>query len=198
MRTSSSIASGSALCGGWPTPSRRRESVSDPQRLVFRQGQEVELAGRALDTDLSPLTDTDVRAVIGSETDSLSLTADWGEGGSLSFNAGALPAGEYTYRVRFDTSPPVEESGAFRVDAAGPEWWQLASRPDALRQAAAASGGRLISSDMVSAIADSIPEPEVVRSRTREALLWNHPLVLLAFLSLVVTEWWTRRRSGLA
>jgi hypothetical protein len=171
-----------------------------PQRLVFRQGQAVELSGRALDEDLAPLREVTVRASITrtSDGDSLIVEPTWGEAGAISFEAGALSAGDYRYRVAFGGDAPLVETGAFRVDSAGPEGWELWARPYVLRQAAAASGGAVIDLALVDAVSDSIPDVSLVKPRTREALLWNHPVVLIAFLMLVATEWWMRRRSGLA
>jgi hypothetical protein len=92
----------------------------------------------------------------------------------------------------------VSQEGTFHVGTNGPEWWDLASRPDLLRRAASATGGRVVGADDVGSLADAIRPPEVTAATVHEARLWNHPLPFVILLLALGAEWWMRRRGGLA
>jgi hypothetical protein len=171
-----------------------------PERYVSRQGEDVELVGRAIGEDFQPLRDAALRCVIQAGGDSIEIAPSWGASGEVSFDADVLPPGSYTYRVTLDPArgAPAVERGGFIVDANGPEWWALAARPRLLAEAAEASGGAAIAPADIDALAGKIPTAPRIASVSHEIPLWNNPLPFLLFLLLVGVEWWVRRQSGLA
>lgn len=181
-----------------PEPSSR--IWVQPERQVFRHGDDVVLAGRALGPDLQPLVDADVSVTLLTGRDSTRVEPTWGEGGALSFEAGPLPPGRYAYRVDVlqRGAPAVRQPGVFQVGANGPEWWDVAARPDLLRRAASATGGRVVDVADASSLADRIAVPTVQATKTYEARIWNHPLLFVVFVVALGAEWWLRRRGGLA
>jgi hypothetical protein len=171
-----------------------------PDRYVFRQGEDVALSGRALSVDLQPLTGATITAMMISDRDSLRLQPDWGDAGTVALRAGPLPAGHYSYQIEVEEpgAPAVRQEGAFLVEQTGPEWLELAARPDFLREVASVTGGSLHDEESIEQLASLIPHPPLTASLTQEHLLWDHPLPFLLFLIAVGAEWWIRRRNGMA
>jgi hypothetical protein len=67
-----------------------------------------------------------------------------------------------------------------------------------LRGMAEASGGRYVPVGEYSEEALGVDLPESVREVRREIAIWNHPIVYLTIVGLFVTEWFLRKRRGLA
>lgn len=172
----------------------------EPERLVFRHGEHVRLSGRALAEDLSPIEPDAIAVTVAADRDSVTLAPTWGERGDVSFDAGLLPAGAYRYTVRVEEprAEPFVLTGEFRVDTSGPEWWRLPARPDLMRAAANETGGRTLTAASAASLVEDIPAPVAFAGAVHETLLWNHPVPILLLLALLGSEWWLRRRSGLA
>jgi uncharacterized membrane protein len=172
-----------------------------PERWVFRPGDEVILSGRVLGPDLTPARDATIDAdLTGTDGTTHPLVIERGEAGEVRLVAQDLPAGAYDYAITVTErgAPPVELSGRFQVERNGPEWWVLEAQPAVLRQAAAETGGSVVTADRVRELASRINPPPVTRASTHEVALWNHPLPFVLFLLAVAIEWWLRRRSGMA
>jgi uncharacterized membrane protein len=171
-----------------------------PQRRVFRAGDDVVLAGRILGRNLEPLAGAEVALQLRSGSFRRELAPKWGEAGSVTFPAGALDAGRYTYElvVNEKGSGPTRIEGVFLVERNGPEWWQLASRPEFLRQATDRALGQTVSADDAAELVSRVNTPALASSRPIEVALWNHPVALALLLVLLGIEWWLRRRAGLA
>lgn len=173
----------------------------EPERRVFRPGDPVVLAGRVLGPDLAPATDATIDARLTAEDGTVhTLSLERGEAGEVRLEADDLAAGAYDYAITVTEpgAPPVELTGRFRIERNGPEWWRTASDPATLRLAAGATGGLVVPVDRALELGPRIAPPPVTAASTREVALWNHPLPFVIFLLAVATEWWLRRRSGMA
>lgn len=181
-----------------PEPSER--VTLEPNRKVFRVGDDVILTGRVLGKSLEPLRGAEVQLVVRSERSARELAPEWGASGSVTFRAGSLPPGRYDYELTVEepSAPTVSKKGTFLVELNGPEWWNLGARPDFLRQATMRAHGIAVPVEQVGELPDRISAPALATVRPVEVALWNEPLALVAFLLLLAIEWWLRRRVGLA
>ncbi len=179
-----------------PEPTARFYVRAD--RDVFRPGDAVTFSGRALAPDLSPLSDGSITATLTSGDTETRLAVERLDGGAIRVSAGELPPGRYAYRVEMtENDGALRQEGEIRVDANGPEWWELSPDPSLLASAARASGGVAVDAADVSELARRITPPLRAAS-VREIALWNHPIPLAVFLVALALEWWLRRRGGLA
>jgi hypothetical protein len=80
------------------------------------------------------------------------------------------------------------------VRAEGRELEDVAARDRVLREVATASGGAYRFEELGH---PSVRAPREVRvGRHRSVELWSRPLLLLAGVLLLATEWYLRRRAG--
>jgi hypothetical protein len=160
----------------------------------------VKLRVRFADERLAPAEDDGVTVVVeqaGRQTQKIALRRTSGRGsfeGTLnrpmpgSYHAwmaiprveGAAPAADFT------VNPPAGEFAQIRMDAA------------ALREAAAATGGKYYTVETASQLLADLPPGRQVPIETLPPIpLWNRWPVLLVFLSLLIAEWVMRKRRGM-
>jgi uncharacterized membrane protein len=181
-----------------PEPSER--VTLEPNRKVFRAGDDVILTGRVLGKSLEPLREAELHLRVRSNGSTRELAPEWGAAGSVTFRAGSLPPGRYDYELTVEEprAPAVSKKGTFLVELNGPEWWNLGARPDFLRQATMRAHGVTVPAERAAELPDRLSAPALATVRPVEVALWNEPLALVAFLLVLAIEWWLRRRVGLA
>ncbi|MEW4567029.1 hypothetical protein AB1L88_04100 [Tautonia sp. JC769] len=101
---------------------------------------------------------------------------------SLFFASSGLPAPESTFTV---SPEPTTEL----ID--------LASDPSLLSTLASRTGGRLLPDSSAGQLPSLLRSQTLSRTLTAETPLWDTPLGLLAFFSLLTAEWLLRKRAGL-
>jgi hypothetical protein len=69
---------------------------------------------------------------------------------------------------------------------------------ETLRGMASVSGGRYLHASEYRRGALGIEIPEGTRAVRREIALWNHPALYAGIVGLLVSEWFVRKRRGLA
>ncbi len=129
---------------------------------------------------------------------SLRLQRDSQRRGRFSTTIRDLPAS--TYRVTLVTPilEPAPQTILFEVQPPAAESTQLQMQADELKQLARVSGGRFYTLSTADRLPDALPR---VLRRPIETLpaepIWNTPLLTVAFLALLTTEWILRKQFGL-
>jgi hypothetical protein len=173
-------------------------------RLVYQDGEEILLEAQLRGKDFQPLAGARVEVEV--------LDAD----GQVAGQVGLVPAtppgryqgrlsdlspGRYTFRakIRLPDGSAAQREGVFWVEPMGAEAYRTWSDPASLRRLAAASGGGLLGRELDLATLRRGVEASLRRqAQVREADLWNHWIWFALFVLLLGTEWFLRRRRGLA
>ena len=106
------------------------------------------------------------------------------------------------YEVAVDATRGDKRAGSavafVRAAAADSEYFDPTMHAAPLRRIADETGGRFYTSDQISGIAEAVRYAGRGVTSVEERPLWNMPIVLIALLGLVCTEWGYRRAVGLA
>ena len=113
------------------------------------------------------------------------------------------PSEAGTYRIAVDgVRRSGEDTGrgvaSVRAGASDAEYFDAAMRAPLLRRLSEETGGRFFRSADTSQLADAISYSGRGVTVVEERELWDMPVVLFLVLGLMVAEWVTRRRWGLA
>ena len=190
-------------------------------QAAFLAGRQVTLGARLTGDDLEPIGDAEVKVELvpaagggesgasganaqspggGAKPHEVTLSASGGSGQYAGGADPALPPGFYRLRgtaVRGERRWTAE-GDPFLIDEAGLEGLTPAADPGLLRRIAAASNGAFVAPEDAARSVLDIARDELAVVRTREIKLWNHAGLFLAFVGCVSTEWFLRRRRGLA
>ncbi|MFO8232814.1 MAG: hypothetical protein R6U20_09115 [Longimonas sp.] len=176
-----------------------------PDASVFAGTEPVTFSGRVFDGRGEPVTEATVALTITNDDgEDLPYTMRHAGGGQYRLDAGALPAGSYTYSAtatRGDNDLGTD-AGSFEVDTPNIERQATRANLELMTQLADRTGGEVLFLDE----ADALPErvqahpsftPTERTERTDWALAHAWPL-LVVVLGLLSTEWFLRKRQGLA
>lgn len=176
-----------------------------PDAPVFAGTEPVTFSGRVFDGRGEPVSDATVALTItNNDGDDLPYTMTHAGGGQYRLDAGVLPAGSYDYTAtatRGDTDLGTD-SGTFEVDTPNVERQATRANLELMTQIATRTGGEVLFVDE----ADALPErlqvhpsftPTDRSERSDWALAHAWPL-LVVILGLLTTEWFLRKRQGLA
>ena len=110
------------------------------------------------------------------------------------------PAGEYQIVHRADGLPPGGEEVAATLyvhDRSSQELSDLQPDPQLLQELATVSGGRVFTPADASELPELFREVSTEVSIRDEIRLWDHWMILVLALSLMMTEWVLRKLHGL-
>jgi hypothetical protein len=187
-------------------PTARERFQVEPGKRVYAAGETVHFTASLWDAGYAPIEGAEVSVQYRALEDSSASPparvdlAGTGDPGSYDGAASSLPAGPYAYDA-IASGPNGElgrASGRFWVEPMGPEFVRTWSDREALQQIAAESQG---SGTDLAGLADLIQRlPGSVRrlESIREIEIWNHWILFLLFVLVLSTEWFLRRRRGLA
>ncbi len=178
----------------------------DPVRRVTPRGEAVEFTASLWDAAYEPLSGARVTLELSpsagaAEPLSTIELAAGSEAGGYEAEGPRLPPGEYVYRARAVDGTGRElgsSDGRVWVEEMGPEFARTWSDRETLREIAKRSGGVSVEAAAFASLPGEIPRSLRRVTRTEELELWNHWLVFALFVSVLATEWWLRRRRGLA
>jgi hypothetical protein len=113
-----------------------------------------------------------------------------------------LPPGRYTVGATAVTAAGGRSRGrteaTFWVDAQSAEWQAVAPDRGLLAAVAREGGGASVRPGDEAALVQSLAEARPRAGRERAVRLWESPLAFALIVALLSTEWWLRRRRGLA
>ncbi|MCA9727392.1 MAG: VWA domain-containing protein [Candidatus Eisenbacteria bacterium] len=189
-------------------PAVRDRFHVEPGKRVYASGESSQFAASLYDATFAPVEGAVVELQVFGAGDSLHtplaripLSAA-GEPGSYEGEGPSLPPGAY----RFEATARAAESnadlgtadGPFWIEPMGPEFARTGSDRDLLRQISSQSHGRSADLASISDLVQAIPTAIRQILRVREIELWNHWLLFALFVLVLSTEWFLRRRRGLA
>ncbi|MDZ4779852.1 MAG: glutamine amidotransferase [Planctomycetia bacterium] len=168
----------------------------------FSPAARVEFTSGALDADGLPVTGAEFTARVTSpdgKTQSIGLARQGDQ--ALGTFLGGLEAGDYTLDVEGtkDGKSLGQGKSRFLVFAQDLELDNPAADPASLASLAAMTGGRSLPPEQLPALLRELQDKardSDVSSETKQSL-WDNWLVLIAFVSLLATEWYLRKRWGL-
>lgn len=170
-------------------------------RVEYRRNQPPIARVRAMHGDYSSAENVDVTLDLRSAEGPAdakplrTLNGTTNADGEAQIDLGGLPPGAYRVAGRATVDGrPVTEEKTFVVRAEGRELDDVAARDKVLREIAQVTGGDYRFEDFGHPTVRAPREVRVGRHRTFE--LWSSPLLLLVGLSLLMTEWYLRRRAG--
>lgn len=176
-----------------------------PVRDLFGGGEIVELTGQVYDESLNPVSDATVAVSVTSPDGTVRPYVMQPIGnGRYTLDAGTFPEGTYSFEAeaqREDRSIGQDE-GSFAVGALTLEFKETRANAALMRQIAQRSGGNLIDPDKMetftSGLAASGAFAPVVVETEREIELRRRYIFLAIVIVLLSTEWFIRKRSGMA
>lgn len=166
-------------------------------RREYQQGEPVTLRVRFDDPRRAPAADDGVTVVVEQEGRQLQRVKLRRSVAGQAFFQGTLPrpsVGEYHAWLAVPSVDKVAPSANFRVVAPPGEFERIEMDAIALRRAAERTGGRFYTFGTAGRLVRDLPagRPVPVESLPPTPL-WNRWFVLLAFLTLLVTEWILRK-----
>ena len=170
-----------------------------PERPLVARGEPVRLEAALQDAAFRPLDGARIETKITgpvSRTLPLPASGQGGYGASLE----GLPPGRYEASATATLRGRVVGSAraTFWVDPQSAEWQDTAPDPGLLAAVARASGGVTVERGKEGAIAPALAAARPRTGRERALRLWESPFVFALATALLTTEWWMRRRRGLA
>lgn len=170
---------------------------------ITAPGEPVTLRARVADERYADVNDATVEAtVIAPDGRVATVPLDWtlGEDGVYAGRFVPEVAGMHTLRAEArrgrDTVRALE--GALLADASGADVEQAELRAPFLRRIAEATGGRYYPLSEAGQLAEDVMYTESGVTVRESPDLWDMPVVFLALVALLATEWGLRRRRGLA
>jgi uncharacterized membrane protein len=177
------------------------EIVANPTRVG--PGEPVTLQARVADSAFRSLNDASVSALVTTPSGRLTeVPLEWTlrEDGSYTGQFVAEEAGAYSVvaESRRGRDTTRSRASALLADDQGADVEQAELRPSLLQRVSDETGGRYYPlADAERVVKDaSITQSGVTTREARD--LWDMPIILLIFLTLLATEWILRRREGLA
>jgi hypothetical protein len=172
-------------------------------RKVFQSGEGVEFEGRFRDESYEPLASAQTELRVASEDGRIVRRVQMiptAREGEYQGRLEPLPPGAYTFEAHITTPGGGKElrEGRFWVEEAGAEIYRTWSDPRTLRLVSEVSGGGVGEPGELTALRSLVQKTHRRSRQVRQAELWNHWILFAAFVLLLGTEWFLRRRRGLA
>lgn len=166
-------------------------------------GEAVRVTARVRDPRFVAVNDAAVRARLtdpsGQEAE---LRLDFVPGRDGEYGASFVPRAAGLHTVRVEAARGREAVGGadayLRAGADAAEYFDAAQRAPLLKRIAEETGGRYYTAATAASLAGDLTYLGRGVTTTRELDLWDMPVVLALLVGLVGTEWWLRRRGGLA
>jgi uncharacterized membrane protein len=173
------------------------------QETESTPGSSVTVAAQVLNRAYGPLPQASVRLAVTTplgEVRHLPMTPYLGEPGR--YRAKFIPreTGRYDITVELmeKDEPAARAVGFLDVSGMGREFHGTAPGHGLLQRVAVETGGRLLSPATAQSLPNLMDAARSERRISRRLPLWDAPLLLLAMLALVCTEWALRRARKLA
>ncbi|PEN06998.1 hypothetical protein CRI93_07610 [Longimonas halophila] len=176
-----------------------------PDAPVFAGTEPVTFSGRVFDGRGEPVSEAAVALTVTNDAgEELPYTMTHAGGGQYRGDAGALPAGSYTYTATATRNGTTlgTDAGSFDVDTPNVERQATRTNLQLMTQLAARTGGEVLFLDEADALPERLqshpnftPTDRSERSSAALAHAWPFLVLLIGLLS---AEWFLRKRQGLA
>ena len=171
-------------------------------KLTYEPGEAVSLFARARGEQGLATNDAIVSAAIRAEGQPpINLQLNYEPGSTGEYHASFEPPapGDYTVAVagKLNDQPLGEAQVKLRVGKPNLEFDRLDLDEDSLKQIAQATGGQYVTLARIDDLAEKLLSQQREKRIQRKVYLWNGPLMFLAFLALMSSEWVLRKRRQL-
>jgi len=187
-------------------PAIRERFQVEPGKRVYSSGETTSFTASVWDNAFRPIEGVDVRLSLRSADSTEAVASELNlvpgsEPGQYDVRGPSLIPGHYQFDAiaeDADGSEVGQSSGEFWVERMGPEYTRTWADPEALRQIAEQSDGVFVDQASIAALFERIPSAIQRLGRVKEFELWNHWILFALFVLVLSTEWFLRRRRGLA
>jgi hypothetical protein len=166
-------------------------------------GEPVKLAVEVLDAAYTEVNDSRVMARVTSPSGKVNeVPVDWTVTRDGDYRASFTPDEVGVYDIRVAAVRDQKDVGAavmhVRVSAGDAEYFDAAMRAPLLKRIAEETGGRFFTPANAAALPEAVSYTGRGVTVVEERELWDMPVLLMALVALVGTEWGYRRARGLA
>jgi len=170
-----------------------------PESPLVARGEPVRMNATLQDAAFRPVNGARVTLKVRgpvARTLDLSAAGDGGYGAALD----GLPPGRYdaSATATLGGRSAGEANATFWVDPQSAEWEDTSPDPGLLAAVARESGGIALTPGHEDKIAPAFSAPRPRAGRESALRLWESPLAFALATALLTTEWWMRRKRGLA
>lgn len=197
----------------------------EPGRAVFERGDAVDFTARLSDKEYQPLDGAEISVTIMPDVPLLTPTDSIGSptpatksispaaasglprtvllvgsgGGFYAAESASLPPGRYHYRAEAlrEGASLGEATGSFAVESMGVEFRRPAADPAFLARLSAESGGRFYPAAEAGRLLDELQIQGIASEEVVTLDIWDSPWFFVAFVGLLASEWFLRRRRGM-
>ena len=176
----------------------------DVGSVVYEPGASADVRVRLRDESGRPVAEAAVEAILwrdGRVAAAVTLSPDGRGGGLFRGRSGPLAAGEYEVRVRVNGSRDDQFPARTRFRVESPPSMEMADLTcdrALLEEMAAITGGRFCREDQTPQLVDLLQPLSAGRVIESETALWQSYWWFVPIVILLGSEWWIRKRSGLA
>jgi len=173
------------------------------QKRSYGEGEPVEFQAKILGTDLKPLRNAPVMAVIereGKPSEIVGLKFIEGSEGRYRGRFLGLEKGHYTIRLNVPDLPRNPSEAHVQIDVADRpdlEQVELFLNQPLLESMSKIAGGKYYAAEDFRELYEAIEPTKKRIPQVEEILLWTWPGFLLLFTVIVCAEWALRKKSGL-
>lgn len=182
-------------------PDRVMASVS-PTRV--QKGEPVTLTATVVDPEYKGINDGRITAHVTSASGKVQdVPMEWTVENEGEYRARFTPGEDGVYQISVggttkDGKDTTSGTANLRVAPSDAEYFDAAMRKPLLERLAKETEGRFYNATDVKNLADAIAYSGRGITVTEERELWDMPILLLALLALMGSEWWYRRARGVA
>lgn len=169
----------------------------------YNQSEKIEFIGEIYDASFIPIEDANVVIELGNETGNrreIKMTA--AGNGRYTATVEGLAKGDHNWKATATSGSRNlgNDNGRFNIGELAVEYQNLRSNYALLRSIAERTGGKFYTDDVSTLLKDiksgqGFEERPIIHKS--ETLLWNWFGLLVLIITLFVTEWFIRKRSGL-
>lgn len=172
-----------------------------PAKNVFDEGEDVILNAELYNDALELINTPDVKIDLKSQDNKNYSFLFTRSGQSYQLDAGALPAGEYTYTATTKSgNRQFTANGQLTVKALNLETRQSAANHQLLNNIARQSGGQMLLPSQIGQLADLIRKNDNIKTVVYQDKHYSELIdikwVFALILALLSFEWFTRKREG--
>lgn len=182
--------------------------VPDPvsaaaEKNSYSPDESVVVRAEVNDSSFMPVNKAQITAQVKSPSGQFnSLQFTWDAEKDGSYSAVFKPAEEGVYEITSEAFQGAKSLGAaksnFRVAESAEEFHNAAMNSMLLKRLSAETGGRYYSPGDSRTLAEDISYIDTGSSRLEEKDLWDMPFLFLLLVGLIGSEWFFRKRKGLA
>lgn len=171
----------------------------DVNKSSFRSGENALFSAQVYDEMYRPVENAAVRMTIESPSGDSEQPMEPRGGGMYTARRRVLASGPY--RVQMEAFQEGELMGRdeveFAVSSFNPEFVETRANPELMARISAATGGMTGPPDSLAQILESLDYSSRQYTLTKEILLMDSPVVLIAIVLLLSAEWFIRKRKGM-